>query len=118
VRIEDRALPAAGAATVRELDRAVELDTAAEMLGLPGFRVLAAAVFDGELQVQVETTADLVGCPSCSAVAVLHDRRLRLVRDLPAGGRPDAAVLVEAGVALPAPGVSDGHVLRADRGVC
>ena len=73
---------------MRELDRAVELDTAAEMLGLPGFRVLAAAVFDGELQVQVETTADLVGCPSCSAVAVLHDRRLRLVRDLPAGGRP------------------------------
>ncbi len=123
MRIEDRVLPAAGAATVRELDRAVELDTAAGMLGLPGFRVpgsgfrvLAAAVFDGELQVQVETTADLVGCPSCSAVAVLHDRRLRLVRDLPAGGRPDAAVLVEAGVALPAPGVSDGHVLRADRG--
>ncbi len=115
MRIEDRALPAAGAATVRELDRAVELDTAAGMLGLPGFRVLAAAVFDGELQEQVETTADLVGCPSCSAVAVLHDRRLRLVRDLPAGGRPDAAVLVEAGVALPAPGVSDGHVLRADR---
>jgi len=63
VRIEDRALPAAGAATVRELDRAVELDTAAGMLGLPGFRVLAAAVFDGELQVQVETTADLVVVP-------------------------------------------------------
>ena len=88
MRIEDRTLPAAGAATDAELDAAVEMDTAGRMLGLPGFRVLAAAVFDDELQVQVETTADLVGCPSCSAVAVLHDRRLRLVRDLPAGGRP------------------------------
>lgn len=64
------------------------LDAAAAMLGLPGFRVLAAAEFGGELQVQVETTEDLVGCPRCAAVAVCHDRRLRLVRDLPAGGRP------------------------------
>ena len=37
---------------------------------------------------QVETTQDLLGRPSCAAVAVLHDHRLRLVRDLPAGGRP------------------------------
>jgi len=82
VEIEDRALPAAVAATVQQQD------TAAEMLGLPGFRVLASAECDGELQVQVETTEDFVGCPSCAVVAVLHDRRLRLVRDLPAGGRP------------------------------
>ena len=88
MRIEGRSLPAAGAATVVEQDTAVGQDMAAGMLGLPGFRVLAVAGFEGELQVQVETTQDLVGCPSCSAVAVLHDRRLRLVRDLSAGGRP------------------------------
>jgi len=87
VRIEGRALPAAGAATVDEHDMAGS-ELAAGLLGLPGFRVLAVAEHDGELQVQVETTEDLVGCPSCAAVAVLHDRRLRLVRDLPAGGRP------------------------------
>jgi len=86
VRIEDRALLAAGAVTAREQDASVA--AAAGMLGLPGFRVLAVAECDGELQVQVETCKDLVGCPSCAAVAVLHDRRLRLVRDLPAGGRP------------------------------
>ncbi len=86
MEIEDRALPAAGAATTREQDTSVA--AAAGMLGLPGFRVLAVVELDGELQVQVETCEDLVGCPSCAAVAVLHDRRLRLVRDLPAGGRP------------------------------
>lgn len=52
-----------------------------------GFLVLAVAELDGELQVQVETTQDLIGCPSCAGVVLLHDRRLRLVRDLPAGGR-------------------------------
>ncbi len=49
-RIADRALPAPGAATTGEQD------VAAGMLGLPGFRVLGVAEFDGELQVQ--TTAD------------------------------------------------------------
>ncbi len=87
MRIKDRTLPAAGAG-VAEHDDELGGDVAAAMLGLPGFRVLATAEFDGELQVQVETTEDLVGCPRCAAVAVCHDRRLRLVRDLPAGGRP------------------------------
>lgn len=56
--------------------------------GCRGSGVLGTVELNGELQVQVATTEDLIGCPSCSAVAVLHDRRLRLVRDLPAGGRP------------------------------
>jgi len=77
-------LPTVGAAGTHDQD------TATLTLGLPGFRVVAVAVaeVDGELQVQVETTADLVGCPSCAAVAVLHDRQLRLVWDLLAGSRP------------------------------
>ncbi len=68
MEIVDRALPIAGAATVPEQD------TAAGMLGLPGFRVLASAECEGELRVRVETTEDLVGFPSCAAVGVLHDR--------------------------------------------
>lgn len=71
MEIEGRALPAAGAATVDE-DGTGQLELAAGMLGLPGFRVLACAEFEGELQVQVETTQDLLGRPSCAAVAVLH----------------------------------------------
>jgi hypothetical protein len=85
VRIEGRALPAAGAATVGGHDMAGS-ELAGGMLGLPGFRVLAVAGFEGELQVQVETTQDLVGCPSCSAVAVLHDRRCVWCGICPLGG--------------------------------
>lgn len=36
----------------------------------------------------IETTADLVGCPECGAVARAKDRRPTWVRDLPVGGRP------------------------------
>ncbi len=49
MRIENRALPAAGAATAREQDTSVA--AAAGMLGLPGFRVLAVVECDAELQV-------------------------------------------------------------------
>jgi hypothetical protein len=34
----------------------------------------------------VETTAELVGCPECGAVARAKDRRPTWVRDLPIGG--------------------------------
>jgi hypothetical protein len=37
----------------------------AELLGLDGFRVLAAADAAGELKLLAETTGHLVGCPSC-----------------------------------------------------
>ena len=49
---------------------------------------MAAAEVGGELEVLVETTADLVGCPECGAVARAKDRRPVWVRDLPVGGRP------------------------------
>ena len=60
----------------------------ATLFGLDGFRVLAAADAAGELELLVETTAELVPCPACGAVARAKDRRPTWVRDLPLGGRP------------------------------
>jgi transposase len=60
----------------------------AALFGLDGFVVLAAVEAGGELELLVETTADLVGCPECGAVARAKDRRPTWVRDLPIGGRP------------------------------
>jgi len=58
------------------------------MLGLPGFVVLDVGEIDDELEVTVETTAARVGCPGCGVIAVLHDRRAALVRDVDAFDRP------------------------------
>jgi transposase len=60
----------------------------AALFGLAGFEVLAVADAGGELELLVQTTADLVGCPTCGAVARAKDRRPTWVRDLPIGGRP------------------------------
>ena len=60
----------------------------AALLGLAGFEVLAAADAGGELELLVQTTADLVGCPECGAVARAKDRRPTWVRDLPVAGQP------------------------------
>ena len=60
----------------------------AALFGLAGFEILAAADAGGELEMLVQTTADLVGCPECGAVARAKDRRPTWVRDLPIGGRP------------------------------
>jgi hypothetical protein len=60
----------------------------AAFFGLDGFVVLGAAEVGGELELLVETTADLVACPDCGAVARAKDRRPSWVRDLPIGGRP------------------------------
>lgn len=60
----------------------------AALLGLDGFVVLGVAEVDGELELLVETSASLVGCPGCGAVARAKDRRPTWVRDLPLAGRP------------------------------
>jgi hypothetical protein len=39
--------------------------TAAKMLGLPGFVVLGAAEYGGELELLIETTETQTGCPGC-----------------------------------------------------
>ena len=59
----------------------------AALFGLAGFEILAAAEAAGELELLVQTTAELVGCPTCGAVARAKDRRPTWVRDLPIGGR-------------------------------
>lgn len=60
----------------------------AALFGLDGFEVLAAADAAGEVELLVQTTADLVGCSRCGAVGRAKDRRPTWVRDLPLGGRP------------------------------
>ncbi len=62
-------------------------ESAVALVGMDGFRLLAAAVVDGELHQLVETTVTVVGCPSCGTRAMSKGRRKVAVRDLPAGGR-------------------------------
>src|SRR5215207_2284424 len=58
------------------------------MLGMPGFVVLAAAEYGGELELLVQTGEAVTACPKCGVVATAHGRRDHLVRDIPAAGRP------------------------------
>ena len=62
------------------------------IVDLPGFVVLAAGEYGGELELLVETTATEVDCSQCGTGAVVHDRREHLLRDVPVAGR--ATVLV------------------------
>ena len=61
---------------------------ATALLGVDGFIVLSQTEEDGEVWVLGETTADVVGCPSCGVRATGHGRSVVQVRDLPFGGRP------------------------------
>jgi len=62
--------------------------SASRLLGLDGFAVLAAQVVGGEWQLEVQTTATVVGCQGCGVRAELHGRRTVRGRDLPISGRP------------------------------
>jgi hypothetical protein len=88
----------------------------AALFGLAGFEVLAAADVGGELELLVATTVDLVGCPTCAAVArgegPAPDVGAGSADRRPAGG----AVLVEAGLVVPAAAVRAAHLDRAAPG--
>src|SRR5215204_4061585 len=58
------------------------------LLDLDGFQLVAAQVVGGEWQLEVQTTATMVGCGGCGMRAEAHGRRMVRVRDLPIGGRP------------------------------
>ena len=62
-------------------------DSAVALVGMDGFRLLAAVEVDGELHQLVETTATVVSCPGCGTRARSKGRRKVRVRDLPAAGR-------------------------------
>ncbi len=49
-----------------------EPSATAVLLVLPRFVLLAVSEYDGELEQAVETTADVVGCADCGAVATPH----------------------------------------------
>jgi hypothetical protein len=61
---------------------------ATALFDMAGFVVRAYVVDVGEWWLQVETTADRVGCAGCGVRAVGHGRRRVEVRDLPIAGRP------------------------------
>lgn len=70
------------------VDGSAPAAAAVAMLGLAGFRVLAAGELGGELRVRVETEQAVIGCPGCGVLATAHGRREHRVRDVPAGARP------------------------------
>lgn len=58
------------------------------LLGLEGFRVPRVHETPVEVAIEIETTADRVGCPGCGVRAEAQDRMVVEIRDLPAFGRP------------------------------
>jgi transposase len=61
--------------------------TSAVLLGLSDVVVVSAGVVGGEVELLIETTARVTGCPRCGVLARPHGRRPVLVRDLPMCGR-------------------------------
>src|SRR5215216_5172070 len=58
------------------------------LLDLDGFQLVSAELVGGEWQLEVQTTATVIGCVGCGVRATPHGRRTVRVRDLPIGGRP------------------------------
>ena len=58
------------------------------LLGLDGFRVLEVSETPGEVIIDIETTAEFVGCSECGTRAEPHERMSVHIRDLPCFGRP------------------------------
>ena len=63
-------------------------DGTALFFGACGFEVLEVVEADGELVVEVQTTARVVGCSACGGRARAKDRRWVTLRDAPSAGRP------------------------------
>jgi transposase len=61
---------------------------ATALLGMDWFVVLSMTEHKREWWLLVETTVEVVGCPSCGVRAVGHGRSVVQVRDLPALGQP------------------------------
>jgi hypothetical protein len=86
--------------------------TTTRLLGLPGFVVVAAGEVGGELEVLIETTQTVTGCPDCGVLAVPHGRREHMVRDVPSANRAVRLGVVQADLALPRAGLPDPHLVR------
>jgi transposase len=60
-----------------------------ELFGVEGVHVLDVTTRDdGTIMLDVESDADLTGCPDCGVVAVGHGRRVQVLHDAPCFGRP------------------------------
>ena len=83
----------------------------AVLLGLAGFVLLGVSEVEGELKQALETTAGLVGCPGCGAVATLHDRCVRPDgRWLP--GTPRIRRISMTCLGLPSPSACTPRIVR------
>lgn len=58
------------------------------LLGLDGFRVLTVSETPAEVVIDIETTAEFMGCSDCGTRAEANERMAVEIRDLACFGRP------------------------------